>query len=426
LADLARRLARATRRRLPGAGASARPKPTTAGAGVGSGVRDRIRVPLIAAPAGRRLDLVIPALDPASTFGGIRTALDLLEALAPYAPRRRIISRAAVSPEVAASFGDWTMVPAADGGDDVERSIVSLADAAGTGLAVGPDDVFVGTFWPTAAWIRDVRRWQIDTFGRMPGRFGYLIQDYEPGFYPRSAQSLLARATYDDPTGTVAIFNTDLLRTAFEAEGITFEHAFAFEPRLAPVLEAARRRPPVERSRRIVVYGRPSKPRNGFPLIVDGLRAWVAATPDAERWTVVSAGEAHAPVELGRGVRLASVGKLGLDGYADLLRTSAIGVSLMISPHPSYPPLEMAALGMLVLTNRFGPKDLATWHDNIVSLGDVEPEAIGRDLAALTARFDADPRGGDAGRALRPDWLDAAGPAFPFAAELARRLGLSI
>ena len=77
------------------------------------------------------------------------------------------------------------------------------------------------------------------------------------------------------------MFNTDLLRRAFEADGIAFEHAFSFEPRLAPALAAARAGPPTERTRRLVVYGRPSKPRNGFPLIVDGLRAWVAASPDA-------------------------------------------------------------------------------------------------------------------------------------------------
>jgi len=67
-------------------------------------VRDRIRVPLAVAPPGRRLNLVIPALDAASTFGGIRTALDLLEALGPAAPRQRIISRRPLAPDVAASF----------------------------------------------------------------------------------------------------------------------------------------------------------------------------------------------------------------------------------------------------------------------------------------------------------------------------------
>jgi hypothetical protein len=392
-------------------------------------VRDRIRVPLAVAPPGRRLNLVIPALDAASTFGGIRTALDLLDALGEAAPRQRIISRRPLAPDVAGSFPGWTVTPPVAPTFDetaVERSIVSLADAAPDGLAVGPEDVFLASFWPTADWVRHVRAWQLETFGSVPGRFAYLIQDYEPGFYPRSAQSMLARATYDDPVATVAVFNTDLLRGAFEADGIAFEHAFSFEPRLAPALAAARAQPPTERTRRLVVYGRPSKPRNGFPLIVDGLRAWVAASPDAEGWTVVSAGEAHAPVDLGGDRRMTSLGKLGMGEYAGLLRTSAVGLSLMLSPHPSYPPLDMAALGLRVLTNRFGPKDLATWHTNIASLDGIEPEAIARGLADATAAFAADPGAGDRGRALHPGWLDPSGPPFPFVDELADLLGLTV
>ena len=241
--DLARRVARGVRRRLPGH-RGPRPTPTTARSPRPpiDGVRDRIRVPLAVAPPGRRLNLVIPALDAASTFGGIRTALDLLDALGEAAPRQRIDQSSTartgrrrvlpgldvIDPAVAATFDETA----------VERSIVSLADAAPDGLAVGPDDVFLATFWPTADWVRQVRAWQLETFGSVPGRFAYLIQDYEPGFYPRSAQSMLARATYDDPVATVAVFNTDLLRGAFEADGIAFEHAFSFEPRLAPALAA--------------------------------------------------------------------------------------------------------------------------------------------------------------------------------------------
>ena len=89
-------------------GRSRRPPPVPASgpaSGTGSASRCCKRGP------GGASTSSIPALDPASTFGGIRTALDLLDALAPFAPRRRIISRAVVSPAVAASFSDWTMLP---------------------------------------------------------------------------------------------------------------------------------------------------------------------------------------------------------------------------------------------------------------------------------------------------------------------------
>ncbi len=93
----------------------------------------------------------------------------------------------------------------------------------------------------------------------------------------------------------------------------------------------------------------------------------------------------------------------------------------MISPHPSYPPLDMAHLGMLVATNRFGAKDLSTWHQNIRSLASLSAEGIAAALRDLTDAFEADPGAGDRGEPLRPDFL-ADGPLFPFAEELAERL----
>jgi hypothetical protein len=176
--------------------------------------------------------------------------------------------------------------------------------------------------------------------------------------------------------------------------------------------------PETPRSRTIVVYGRPSTPRNAFPAIVDGLRAWRRLDPSASDWRVVSVGQSHPDVDLGGGLLLGSLGKLDLDGYAGLLRSSAIGVSLMVSPHPSYPPLEMAHLGLLVLTNRFAMKDLSAWHQNIVATDDISAEALGARLSELCARFEADPHIGAAGRPIVPSFI-ATGPAFPFASDLA-------
>ncbi len=179
--------------------------------------------------------------------------------------------------------------------------------------------------------------------------------------------------------------------------------------------------PPIVRSRTILVYGRPGTPRNAFPAIVDGLRAWQAANADASRWELVSVGRSHPDIDLGGGAVLRSIGKLDLDGYAALLRRAAIGISLMISPHPSYPPLEMATLGMLVLTNRFGAKDLSTWHSNIRATNDISAEGLATELRAMCLAFENDPDLGVAGRPLRPEFLSET-LAFPFASQLAADL----
>ena len=170
-----------------------------------------------------------------------------------------------------------------------------------------------------------------------------------------------------------------------------------------------------------MIYGRPSKPRNAFGLIVDGLRAWRATYEHAVDWTVVSAGEPHGDIDLGHGAVLRSVGKLSFAEYAELLRSSAIGVSLMISPHPSYPPLEMSHLGLLVLTNRYDEKDLSKAHPNIASLETMTVAGFADGLAALCRRFEADPAAGDQVQTHVPGFLDG-GSQFPFAHDAAALL----
>lgn len=158
-----------------------------------------------------------------------------------------------------------------------------------------------------------------------------------------------------------------------------------FEPRLSDKLRQLRDQAMLNaRERRILVYGRPSVPRNAFQIIVEGLRHFISTHPDID-WTFVSAGEAHPPIELGMGRLLNSVGKLTIEQYAQELGRSSIGISLMISPHPSYPPLEMATFGMHVLTNRYKSKDLSVLAPNIHSLDEVSPQALSERLATLVS-----------------------------------------
>ncbi len=366
-----------------------------------------------------RINLIVPSIGARATFGGIQTAIDAFSAIAGASARARIISAEPIDPDVLGSFSGYRSVVAGDD-SDAPREIVSIAGPDVT-IPVGPDDVFIATFWTTAALAFEFRAWQALEYGNAPRRCAYLIQDYEPAFYPASAQSVLARATYDSPESTIAIFNTATLRDHFHDLGIRFTSEYTFEPRLSQALRSMSVRPPVVRARRIVAYGRPGKPRNAFPLLVDALRVWRATYQGAEQWSVVSAGEAHRAVDLGDGLVMHSVGKLDIQAYGDLLKESAIGVSLMVSPHPSYPPLEMAQLGMLVLTNRFGDKDLATWHTNITSIGSLSAVGVAADLGALCRRFELNPTVGDLGQLMRPNYLDD-GPQFPFAADVATML----
>lgn len=63
------------------------------------------------------------------------------------------------------------------------------------------------------------------------------------------------------------------------------------------------------------------------------------------------------------------------------------GISLMSSPHPSYPPLEMSEFGVKVITNTYANKDLSVFNDNIISVTNVSPDNIAEKLKVICLQF---------------------------------------
>lgn len=370
-----------------------------------------------------RLNILLPAIAPARVFGGISTATrlfhELRDALGYAVDVRMIVFDLDTREQDAARFDDYRLTAPAEDGDAVCQVSPYLPHASGP-LAVRSRDVFVATYWTTALAARSIIRQQRALFGDAPDKLLYLIQDFEPGFYAWSSEYALADSTYrDDGSGTIAIFNTTLLRDFFTQQGHAFTRSYCFQPQMNASLRAhLPAAADTQRKRRILVYGRPSIARNGFALIVEALRVW-AREPAAAGWSVMSAGEQHGDVPLGAAHTMISRGKLTLEDYARALSESAVGLSLMFSPHPSYPPLEMAHFGVHTVTNGFANKDLAAWHDNIASLRDIGPASIASALHEACARFERDPRSGPTGRPRQGDFL-AGEPAFPFLPDLAR------
>ena len=343
---------------------------------------------------GRRLNLLLPSINARHYFGGIHTAVQLYRALEKHFPATRIVLvDSAPDADALERFGDHALVDCA--ADSVaSRQIVPFNDRYGRTVPVGAGDCWLTTAWWTTYSAQRLAAWQQQQFGTA-GRLINLIQDFEPGFYPWSSQSALALGTYR-PDQDVAVFNTRLLADYFDLQGLAYQRRFVFEPTLNDGLRQALvnvRANPQPRQRRMVVYARPSTPRNAFELLCEALRAWGWSDPSSAQWEVVAAGELTADLDLGP-FTLRALGKLDLPAYAQLLATSAIGVSLMVSPHPSYPPLEMAAFGMSVVTNRFANKDLANFSPNIHSAEQFSPEAIAVAIAREVAAWE--------GRQMRP------------------------
>jgi hypothetical protein len=334
----------------------------------------------------RRLNLLLPSINASHYFGGIHTAVQIYQALVgQFESGRIVLMDSSPDTEALTRFADHKAVPYSVD-SEAPRQVVDFSDRYGHTLPVSSADVWLVTAWWTAYAGQRLAAWQQECYGRA-GDLAYLIQDFEPGFYPWSSQYALALSTYR-PEEDIAVFNTSLLADYFAQQGLNFRRRIIFEPtlnsRLREALMAARTSE-VPRDKRIVVYARPSTPRNAFELLCEGLRSWGWGDARCREWEIVAAGELRADLDLGP-FRLRALGKLAIDDYAQLLVRSAVGVSLMISPHPSYPPLEMAALGMSVVTNGFGNKDLAARLPNVTSFSEFSPEAI---ATALTDQLDA-------------------------------------
>jgi hypothetical protein len=217
-------------------------------------------------------------------------------------------------------------------------------------MEFGSRDTWLVTHWLTAHAAQVAA-----DFGSIDRRrVVYLIQDYEPGFSAWSTDYVLSASTYH--AGFIPLVNSIPLWSYLrERESLEIDRSLVFAPGLvAHELEqtAARRTapPPVK----VLFYGRPSKPRNLYKLVVAALRATVAALADDDPPVqFFSAGEHHESVDLGGGHTMTNLGILGRDEYFEVLSSMHVLLSLQASPHPSHPPIEAAISGAIAITNEF-------------------------------------------------------------------------
>ncbi len=335
-----------------------------------------------------RLNFMTPSVDVSHVFGGISTAMQLFEALRrELGCEARIISTDAdVVAKTSTAPADYKIVSASETVNE-PLQLVAFNDRAGKTLPVRRKDIFVCTAWWTVYTVQSLLDWQKEKWGDTNPVI-YIVQDYEPGFYPWSSRYMMAESTYRLGYPTYAVFNSKLLKDYFDQHGYSFAKSWYFEPVLNRKLaEYLPKEATVKKDKQILVYGRPSIDRNAFALVVETLKLWAAAQPDAKEWKILSAGEAHKDVELGGGCVLHSLGKLSLEEYANTMLATHAGLSLMVSPHPSYPPLEMSTFGAKVVTNCYGNKDLTGFNENMICLADGSPRALAKALVSITSAY---------------------------------------
>ena len=337
---------------------------------------------------GRRVNLVIPAISGRTrSFGGVATALRFLERLRSEFPYARMVVTHEKSTDVGPQ--DWPGWDMGDG-ESARQGIVFLPDLDST-LPVAATDCFVATFWSTAVYLKQLLERQLQWFPGAVRRYVYLIQEYEPGFYPGSARHEYAKSTYRDDGWVIPILNSSPVKRYFDEQSLRFAEHYTFDPMFHPtLLRKHGELRNVLKERLILVYGRPTVPQNDFDLAVESLRTWAGAYHSAREWTLVSAGLPHPAVFLGDGITLHSCGTLTLDEYALYLARCWAGVSFTFNASTSYTAREMAEFGAWVIANQFEyrkPEDLPR---NVLVLDEATPDNVARKLAWCCDQFRPD------------------------------------
>lgn len=306
------------------------------------------------------INIIIPSLNLRHMSGGPNTALLLAAYLADKGEAVRLISC-----DAAAEGEKAGLYPHMDSlfGREVKRKQITLVDGFDRSkpIAIGAHDLFFATAW----WTAQIAKYAMQR--TIHEKFIYLIQDFEPILHPASTFQARAVETYGFPH--IPIINTRLLLDHLVKEGIGcyaqsdfVKEALVFEP----AIDRTRYFPDSSKQSQLggpkrhvlLFYARPTVAhRNLFEIGVVALRRAVASgCITKESWEIWAMGEKLRPIALGSDVVINPLSWLSFDEYAERVRTADLLLSLMFSPHPSYPPLEMAASGKLVVTNSYSVK----------------------------------------------------------------------
>lgn len=169
--------------------------------------------------APRRVNLLIATVDPKYFSGGYISVFNIASRIAESGRRVRIV----ILDPCDFAPAKWRSWLREFGGLDrvVDEVEFSYQFPRSKQLEVSPSDVFVATVW----WTAHLAHAAAQYLGKEG--FIFLIQEYEPLFYPSGTLTALTAQSYDFPQN--ALFSTELLRTFFREQRIgVFKRGEAF------------------------------------------------------------------------------------------------------------------------------------------------------------------------------------------------------
>lgn len=266
-----------------------------------------------------------------------------------------------------------------------------------------PDDIFICSAW-----------WDAYLLERLPlvKKFIYLIQDYEPIFYNNSDMQILAEDTYHSEK-FIPVCNTELMLDFMATHNYTYiaKNGLFFEPAVNIGKRLGIGDSKTDSKKRLFVYGRPSVERNLFFTALKALdEIFTEQALDPAEWECFMAGQDGInDILLESGQIVKNLGKMDINEYYNFAKTIDLGVSLMLAPHPSYPPLELSSLGSVVISTKYETKTSLNRYNNNLLLCDPSVSSV-KATILKGAKIDHKTRMNNAkSTTLESDWNKALG-----------------
>ena len=316
-----------------------------------------------------RLNIITDSLGNRSLFGGVATSLTLAVLFANKNKMPlRIITRETKNNPI--DFYNFLKIQGLEKPSKVEFFSDFDRNIKGNNLNLetSSKDIYLTTSW-----------WSTSVVSKLSQKneVFYLLQEIETYFYPYGDEYLYCKETLlcDD---VHYIINSSYLYEFYKnsefkniaQNSVFFEPAFS-KALYSPSLESFKRKEKYN----LFFYARPGNPRNlfyhGLKIINEAIKNEIL---DPKVWDIYFAGSKLPKIVLANGVKPTILGQMNWEEYSKLIKTVDLGICLMYTPHPSYPPLDIVSSGGAVLTNSFLNKKKLYYSDNIIcsDLGEKE------------------------------------------------------
>jgi glycosyltransferase involved in cell wall biosynthesis len=223
-------------------------------------------------------------------------------------------------------------------------------------------DVALATGWQTAYPLRTLPACRLKA---------YYVQDYEPDFYPASAERIWAEQTYElgFPCLASSPWLRDLLRDRYGARAEAFEYGVDLDT-YHPL--------DVEREREtILFYARPATPRRATELGVLALAELVERRPNVRVVAYGDVKKPYAPFDY------AFLGVVPPARLARLYNQATVGLVISLTNY-SLVPKEMMACGLPVVDVRGASIESVFGSEpEAIALADRDPLSLAAELASL-------------------------------------------